>query len=89
MNKRRLERLWVGIVLVINVGLLSYLYAYQESRGFHFGVPEALLVFMAFVLGVVTINSVMGWLYLGKPALKELFVPQGEQTPERPVTEDD
>lgn len=89
MDKSQLERLWVGIVVVINAVFLAYLYAYQESGEFRFGIPEALLVFAAFVLGVVTVNSVMGWLYLGRPDLTELFVPQGKRTTESPVTEDD
>jgi hypothetical protein len=90
MEKRKLGKLWVGIVLLINVLFLVYLQVYQEAGSFYFGIPEALIVLVVFVLGVVATNSVFGWLYLGKPALRELFVPpRPDKTTGQPVPEDD
>lgn len=81
MNKQQLGRVWVGIVLLSNLLFLGYLHAYQQSGGFHFGVPEAVIVLVVFIVSVVTVNSVMGWLYMGKPDLRELLVPQaGDQS---------
>lgn len=90
MEKRQIGRLWLVIVLVTNVTFVLYLYRYQEAGDFYSGVPEALIVFLVLVGAVGTVNSVMGWLYLGKPDLSELFaVEQSEQTKPTLTTEDD
>lgn len=89
MDKSQLGKLWVGVIVAYNIVFFRYLQIYQEVAGFVFGIPEALLVFLVLIAGIVAINSIVGWLYLGKPDLTELFTLRtDERTASSSVTED-
>ncbi len=72
-RKSNIGRWWVGFTVLTNLGLIGYLYYYQQPTGTIAGLPEAFVVLMAFLTFVVTSNSVLAWLYLGKPDLREVF----------------
>lgn len=72
-KKASIGRWWMGFVLASNFVLVGYLYYYQQPTGLIAGLPEPYVVLIAFMTLVVSTNSLLAWLYLGKPDLREVF----------------
>lgn len=72
-GKRSIGRWWLGFVVLSNLALVGYLYYYQRPTGTVAGLPEPYVVLIALMAVVVGTNSVMAWLYMGKPDLREVF----------------
>ncbi|TYT62115.1 hypothetical protein [Natrialba swarupiae] len=82
-KKATIGRGWVGFAVLTNLGLIGYLYYYQQPTGTVVGLPEPFVVLIAFLTLVVAANSIIGWLYLGKPDLREVFTqPKPAETTE-------
>lgn len=81
LDKRTRGGIWIVFVAISNVVLLAYLYTYSNGGGkgeFLFGLPEAFVVLVGFTFTVTLVNSAMGWYYLGKPSLSELYTPESQ-----------
>jgi hypothetical protein len=81
LDKRKRGGIWIAFVAISNVALLAYLYTYSNGGGkgeFLFGLPEAFVVLVGFAFTVTLVNSAMGWYYLGKPSLSELYTPESQ-----------
>ncbi|MEY7848700.1 hypothetical protein AB7C87_05795 [Natrarchaeobius sp. A-rgal3] len=82
-GKATIGRGWVGFTVLTNLILIGYLYYYQQPTGTIVGLPEPFVVLIALLTFIVAANSVLAWLYLGKPDLREIFTqPKPAETPE-------
>lgn len=92
LDKRTRGAVWIAFVLLANIALIGYLRVYTGGRGadsFVFGLPEAFVVLVGFVFTVTAINAFLGWYYLGKPHISEIYSSErGGQTDETPNQRD-
>lgn len=76
LAKRKRGAIWLAFVFLTNVGLVVYLQTFNEAAGrFVFGLPEAFVVLVLFVFGVTGANAALGWYYLGKPNVSDVYKP--------------
>lgn len=86
LDKSKRGALWIGVTVVWNLVFAGYLVTYTGGGGTgeFIGIfPEAFVVLVVLVGVIVLLNAVLGWYYLGKPDLSEVYKPEAP-TKERP-----
>lgn len=76
LDKRKRGTLWIGVSVFWNLVFILYLFSYSSGggKGEFIGLfPEAFVTLTALVGVVVVTNALLGWYYLGKPDVTEVY----------------
>jgi hypothetical protein len=76
LDKRNRGMAWIAVVLLENFLFLGYLMTYTGGGGegrFIGILPEAFVTLTVLVFGITIVNAILGWWYLGKPDISEVF----------------
>lgn len=79
MSKKKRGALWIGVTIFWNLVFVAYLLRYTGGGGrgqFIGGLPEVFVYLVVLVGLVLLTNATLGWYYLGKPDIGQVFQPE-------------